>query len=101
MFRYPMLARVLKILLCVDFDVTARRIDVTESLTLLDHVLKQQNLVRVFEIACVTPWLAGEFVASPLVVFTQPLRTSRREFRNADVFTVGILLKNLAIDARD
>src|SRR3954453_2801801 len=42
MLCYPIPLCVFKILLRVDFDITARRVDVAETLALFDHVLKQQ-----------------------------------------------------------
>ena len=63
MLRYPVLSRIFKILLRIDFDITARRINMNKPLALFDHVLEQQNLIRIFEIGGVTPRLAGELIA--------------------------------------
>src|SRR4051812_19426085 len=67
MLRHPVLLRVFKILLRIDFDISARRVDVSKPFALFDHVLKQQYLVRVFEIASITPGLARELLASELI----------------------------------
>src|SRR3954465_5683063 len=64
MFRHPIPLRVFKILLRIDFDIAARCVDVAESSALFDHVLKQQYLVCVFEIAGVTPRFARELLVT-------------------------------------
>src|SRR3954469_1493054 len=68
--RHPVLSRVLEILLRIDFDIAARRVDMTKPLALFDHVLKQQYLVCVFEIAGITPRLTGEFFPPAFVILT-------------------------------
>ena len=51
MLGHPIPLGVFEILLRIDFDITARCVDVTKPLALLDHVLKQQYFVSIFEIA--------------------------------------------------
>src|SRR4051794_34124960 len=69
--HHPIPLRVFKILLRIDFDIAARRVDVTESLALFDHVLEQQNLVCVFEIASIPPRLASELLPPTFIIFAQ------------------------------
>jgi hypothetical protein len=92
---------IFEILLRIDLDIPARRIDVREVLAVLDHVLKQKNLVGLFKAARFAPRPAGEFRVAALIILSQPRRPGRREFRYADILTVRVALVDLAVDPRD
>src|SRR6185436_19898762 len=95
----PVLAGVVEILLCIDFDVTSRRIDVRKRLSRLDHLLEQENLVCLFKNACLSPWLSGKLFTAAVIVLPQPRGTCRREFCHADVLAVGFYRWNLPVNA--
>ena len=63
---------VLEVLLGIDLNVAARRIDVSEAFAVFDHVLEQQNLVRLLEDGGLAPRLAGELFSAAMEVLTQP-----------------------------
>src|SRR5262245_11176090 len=70
----PILAGVFEILLCIDLNVATRRIDVGEALAALNHFLKQENEVRLFEKGGLAPRSASEFAAAAMEVLAQPGR---------------------------
>src|SRR5262245_29504780 len=100
MLRSPVLSRIFEILLCVDFDVSTRRVDVLELLALLDHVLKEEDFVRHLEHESVAPRAACEFCMPAKIKVAQPRSSGRREFGQSDILTVRVCRWHMAVDAR-
>src|SRR6185369_10832936 len=96
----PMLAGVVKVLLCIDFDVAARGIDVGEGLTAFDHFLEEEDQIGFFEDGGFPPRAAGKFAAAAVIMVAQTGGAGGRKLGDADVFAVRFVLENLAVDAR-
>src|ERR1700754_2455359 len=100
MLRDPFALRVFEVLLRIDLDVTAWRVEMCETRTLFDHVLEQEDLIRVLEVSSVAPRFACELALAALVVRAKLVSTGRRELRDTNVLAIGFCFWDLAIDAR-
>ena len=69
---------VVEVLLGVDLDVTAGRIDVGEGLARLDHLLEELDQVRLLEGAGLVERAAAVLLPAALVMSQQPARPFRR-----------------------
>src|SRR5262249_3649792 len=89
---------VVKVLLRIDFNVATRSIDMSELLGGFDHFLKKQNLVGLLKDLCLSPGPPRELMAGAMIVLAKFGGARRREFGNANVFSVGFLGWNMAMD---
>src|SRR5689334_4033065 len=93
----PVLSRVIKILLRIDFDVVAGRVGVRELFAGLDHVLEKLDQVGLLHRAAVAENAVLEFFLAAKVMLAEALRASRGEFRDAREFAVRLGIGNFAI----
>src|SRR4029078_6055867 len=86
------------ILLRVNLHVTAGRFDGREWHTSLDHLLKEQDQVRLLERLGLAERLAGVLGLAAVVVFPERAGAGGGELRQADVLAVGLLGRNTAVN---